>query len=313
MNKKFAGIFPGQGSQSLGMLADLASAHPQVVQTYAQASKQLDCDLWTLVQQGPEQQLHLTQYTQLAMLVAGVAAYRVWQQVGGDAPVLSAGHSLGEYTALVCAQVLEFTDAVRLVSARGRLMQEAVPEGQGGMAAIIGLQDAEVVEICQSAAQGDIIAPANFNTIGQIVIAGTTAAIDRALVLAEDKGARLAKRIPVSAPCHCALLKPAALEFAQYLEKTPFNQAIFPVISNVDVTIHQHPDDIRESLVRQLYSPVRWLESMQFMLAEGIEVMMEYGPGRVLTGLNKRIDRQLKTYPIYDNGTLQQAYDGLYP
>ena len=307
MNKPFACIFPGQGSQSVGMLAELATENALVEKTYAQASQQLDYDLWALVQHDPEQKLHLTEYTQLAMLTAGIAIYRIWQRQGGSVPTLSAGHSLGEYSALVCAQAIEFSDAVRLVAERGRLMQAAAPAGQGAMAAIIGLSEQDIFDICQSAAQGDIIAPANFNAIGQIVVAGQTAAVDRAIVLAGERGARLAKKIPVSAPCHCSMLQSAAEEFAECLEKTRFSQPLFPVISNLDISVHNHPDDIRDALVKQLYNPVRWLETIQCMTAQGIEIMIESGPGRVLTGLNKRIDRQLKTYPIYDSATLQQA------
>ncbi|MEE9451936.1 MAG: ACP S-malonyltransferase [Gammaproteobacteria bacterium] len=304
---QFAALFPGQGSQSVGMLDELAAAHPLIEKIFAQASQYLNYDLWDLVQRDPDQKLNLTQYTQLAMLVAGVSTYQLWCRSGGSAPKIAAGHSLGEYSALVCAQALEFADAVELVSHRGRLMQETTPADQGAMAAIIGLDEATVAEICIEAAEGDIIAPANFNAIGQIVVAGQVAAVDRAIVLAEAKGVRMAKKLPVSAPCHCEMLEPAAKEFAHYLEKTPFKVPQFAVISNVDVVLHRHPDDIRASLVKQLYNPVRWLETIQQMVAQDIEVMIEYGPGRVLTGLNKRIDRKIKSFSVHDSQNLQQA------
>ncbi len=304
---KFAMVFPGQGAQSVGMLAELATHHPQVKACFAEASAVLDYDLWELVQRGPENKLNQTVYTQPALLAAGVAVYRVWQQEGGLQPTLLAGHSLGEYSALVCAGVLNFADAVRLVARRGKLMQSAVPAGKGAMAAIIGLDDNAVKAICDEAAEGEVLTPANYNSVGQVVIAGDHSAIERAVTLALSTGAKIAKLIPVSVPAHCPLMQPAMEEFVLDLANTPFNPPQIPVINNVDVTTPEHPDDIRDALLRQLISPVRWVEIIQYCVAEGVSQAVESGPGKVLTGLNKRIDRGIKTFPVYDTASLQLA------
>ncbi len=309
MNNNLAFVFPGQGSQSIGMLQELATQQTAVQGVFADAEKVMHFDLWNLAQNGPVEQLDQTQYTQPAMLAAGIAVYRVWQDKHGEQPKLMAGHSLGEYAALVAAGALEFTDGIALVAERARLMQEAVPQGAGAMAAIVGLTDQQVAEICELAAEKDIVEPANFNSIGQVVIAGHTAAVERAVKLAEEKGARLAKLIPVSVSCHCSLLKDAAKQYADILANTRFKQPSIAVINNVDVEIHNHPDEIRNALMRQLYKPVRWVETIQRMAGEGIQTIIESGPGKVLTGLNKRIDRNIATLPVYDSQTLQQALE----
>lgn len=312
MTKQFACLYPGQGSQSVGMLADWLTPNTVAQGVFQQASQQLGYDILALVQQGPKEQLDQTVHTQPAMLAAGVAAYKTWlSHDDGRQFSFAAGHSLGEYTALVCANALTFGDAIKLVAERGRLMQQAVPSGQGAMAAIVGLQDGQVIDICKQAAQGQLVAPANYNAIGQVVIAGEVAAVDRAILLAKQNRARMAKKIPVSVPCHTELLKSAAEEFAHFLQITPVKQPTLPVISNVDVSLHQHPDDIRESLKQQLYKPVRWVEVIQRIVQEGVNTMVECGPGKVLSGLTKRIDRTIKSYPIYDNETLDKATSAL--
>lgn len=312
ITKRIACIFPGQGSQSVGMLAEMSEHYPQVKKIFAEASTSLNEDLWSLVTTGPAEKLNLTEYTQPAMLTAGVVAYRLWAEYSRTLPIIMAGHSLGEYTALVCAGAVDFADAVKLVRQRGRIMQEAVPEGHGAMAAIVGLNETEVRELCQQASrlsegEAGLVEPANYNAIGQTVVAGDRAAVERVLVLAEQQQAKLAKIIPVSVPCHCSLLRSAAEEFAEYLAKTPFYSSKIPVINNADVEVLQHPDDIRQSLMRQLYSPVRWVETIQLIARESIDFILECGPGRVLTGLTKRIDTSVKTFPIYDSETLKQA------
>lgn len=307
MNNRLACVFPGQGSQSLGMLSDLESQYAIVSQTFQAASDALNYDLWQLVQQGPESRLNQTEYTQVAILVASVAVYRCYLDKGGSEPQLMAGHSLGEYSALVCAGAMTLSDAVRLVSARGRLMQETVPLGEGAMAAIVGLDDQAVRDICQQAAESDVVSAANYNAIGQVVIAGHTAAVQRAIQLADAKGARLARLIPVSVPCHCDLLRQTSDSFAQYLADTPMQTPALPVINNVDVVAYKHPEDIREGLQRQLYSPVRWVETVQLIANEGIDTLVECGPGKVLQGLVKRIDRKIKTLSVNDCTSLASA------
>lgn len=289
MSSQLAFVFPGQGSQSLGMLKDLNQQFPLIQETFATASECLGYDLWQLTQEGPESQLNQTEKTQPALLAGGVALFKVWQAQGGPLPGWMAGHSLGEYTALVCADSLNYADAISLVALRGRLMQDAVAEGQGAMAAIIGLTDEQVTAVCEEAAQGDALSPANFNAIGQVVVAGETSAVTRAIELAKSKGAKLAKMIPVSVPSHCALMKPAADKLAEHLASIPFSKSTVPVINNVDVTAAYTPDGIRAALVKQLYSPVRWVETIQLLTQKGVTQFVECGPGKVLAGLNKRI------------------------
>ncbi|MGE5625739.1 MAG: ACP S-malonyltransferase [Bacillota bacterium] len=303
----FAAVFPGQGSQSVGMLGALAAAHPEVQQTFTEASEALGFDLWALTQQGPEERLNATQQTQPALLAAGVAAWRVWKAAGGVDPSAMAGHSLGEYTALVCAGALDFKPAVKLVEFRGQAMQEAVPAGQGAMAAIIGLDDAAVRDACAEAAQGEVVEAVNFNAPGQVVIAGNAAAVQRAGELCKAKGAKRALPLPVSAPSHCALMKPAAERLAQKLAMLEIHVPRIPVIHNVDVNVHAKPDEIRAVLKAQLHSPVRWVETVQKLARDGAVKQVEFGPGKVLAGLAKRIDKSVETHPVLDPDSLNAA------
>lgn len=300
-------VFPGQGSQSVGMLAELATAYQEVEATFAVASQALDYDLWRLTQQGPEAELNRTDRTQPAMLAAGVAVWRVWQKRRGCQPAFMAGHSLGEYTALVCAQAMDLESAVRLVAERGRYMQEAVPGGQGAMAAILGLGDEQVVAACDRAAQGDLVAAANFNSPGQVVIAGNRDAVARAVEIAKQAGAKRAVLLPVSVPSHCSLMRPAAERLALYLHDVEIMPPQVPVYSNVDVTPCATPEVIRDALVRQLVSPVRWVEIIQSLERSGVRSVVECGPGKVLVGLNKRIDRDMVVLPVQDPTTLDEA------
>jgi [acyl-carrier-protein] S-malonyltransferase len=306
-NNNLAMVFPGQGSQSVAMLADLAAAYPQVEATFAEASEALGYDLWQLVQDGPEDMLNQTDRTQPAMLAAGVAVWRVWQQHGGMQPALMAGHSLGEYTALVCAAAIDFTDAIALVAERGRCMQSAVPAGVGAMAAILGLDDDAVAAACAESAADEVVSPVNFNSPGQVVIAGHAGAVARALVAAKAAGAKRAVTLPVSVPSHCALMEPAAREFGARLAETAIQKPMIPVIQNVDAAAHDQPDDIRDNLARQLYNPVQWVRTIQAMRAQGVERIIEAGPGKVLAGLCKRIDKGIAAAAVYDAATLDAA------
>lgn len=307
MTSTTAFVFPGQGSQSVGMLADLAAAHDTVRRTFEEASSALGRDLWSLSQNGPAEELDRTDLTQPAMLTAGVAVWRVWQEQGGAAPACMAGHSLGEYTALVCAGVLDFTDAVRLVSDRARFMQEAVPAGQGAMAALLGLDDDAVRQVCIHAANGDVVEAVNFNAPGQVVIAGDAAAVDRAVVLAKEAGAKRAVPLSVSVPSHCALMLPASKRLAERLNDVRVTSPLVPVLHNVDAATAMDPDAIRERLIRQLYNPVLWADTVRAMAAQGASVLVECGPGKVLAGLTRRIDRSLEGRPVYDPATLEKA------
>ncbi|QLK61743.1 ACP S-malonyltransferase [Enterobacteriaceae bacterium Kacie_13] len=306
---KIAVVFPGQGSQTLGMLADLATAHPVVEETFAEASSVLGYDLWQLVQEGPAEELNKTWQTQPALLAASVAIWRVWQQQNGTQPVLMAGHSLGEYSALVCAGVLDFKQAISLVELRGKLMQEAVPAGTGAMYAIIGLDNDAIAKACEESAQGQVVSPVNFNSPGQVVIAGNKEAVERAGVACKAAGAKRALPLPVSVPSHCALMKPAADKMAVALENITFNAPQFSVVNNVDVKVESSPEAIRSALVRQLYSPVRWTESVEFMAAQGVEQLLEVGPGKVLTGLTKRIVDTLTAAAVNDTASLAAALE----
>ncbi|QPI33956.1 ACP S-malonyltransferase [Serratia sp. CMO1] len=306
---QFAFVFPGQGSQTVGMLAELAAQFPIVEETFGEASSARGYDLWLLVQQGPAEELNKTWQTQPALLAASVAIFRVWQQQGGKAPALMAGHSLGEYSALVCAGVLDFKAAIRLVELRGKLMQEAVPEGTGAMYAIIGLDNDAIAKACEESAQGQVVSPVNFNSPGQVVIAGNKDAVERAGAACKAAGAKRALPLPVSVPSHCALMKPAADKLAVALQDITFNAPQVPVVNNVDVRIENDPEAIRSALVRQLYSPVRWTESVEFIAAQGVTSLLEVGPGKVLTGLTKRIVDTLTAAAVNDTASLSAALE----
>ncbi|HZF26984.1 MAG TPA: ACP S-malonyltransferase [Steroidobacteraceae bacterium] len=284
-------VFPGQGSQSVGMLSSLGAAEPLVAETFAQASEALGYDLWKLCQSGPEADLNATERTQPAMLAAGVATWRIWRQRGGPLPTMMSGHSLGEFTALVCAESLDFRTAVDLVRFRGRAMQEAVPAGQGAMAAVLGLDDIDVVKACAEAAQNEVVEPVNFNAPGQVVIAGHAPAVRRAIELCKQRGAKRALDLPVSVPSHSSLMRPAAEKLRERLEHIEVRAPKIPEIYTVDVRKHGEPQEIRAALVRQLFSPVRWADTVRQMVQGGVTHIVECGPGKILTGLNRRIER----------------------
>ncbi len=302
-------VFPGQGSQSVGMLAALAATEPQVRQTFDEASAVLGYDLWSLCQQGPESELGTTEKTQPAMLAAGVATWRVWLRHGGPMPVAMAGHSLGEYTALVCSQALDFGVAVDLVRFRGQAMQRAVPVGQGAMAAILGLGDDELAAACREAAQGEVVEPVNFNAPGQVVIAGHAAAVARAIENAKSRGAKRAMSLPVSVPSHSSLMTGAADQLAERLLTVELATPVVPAVYTVDLQTHRSPDGIRRALREQLFKPVRWADTVRAMIAGGVTTFVECGPGRVLTSLGKRIDRrpELRMLAIDDPDSLSAA------
>tara|TARA_Y100001963_G_scaffold101540_1_gene139677 strand:+ start:840 stop:1775 length:936 start_codon:yes stop_codon:yes gene_type:complete len=307
MTTKLAIVFPGQGSQSVGMLADLYAEFDIVKQTFTEASDALGYDLWALVANGPEADLNETQRTQPALLTASVAVWRLWQQQGGVQPAYFAGHSLGEYSALVCAGVLSLSDTVKLVEKRGNYMQQAVPAGVGAMSAIIGLDDAAIAAACEQAAQGEVVSPVNYNSPGQVVIAGHKAAVERAGELCKAAGAKRALPLPVSVPSHCALMQPAAEKLAIDLAALNFNHAVIPVVNNVDVVITNDAAAIKDALVRQLYSPVRWTETIEWLAAQGVTDVLELGAGKVLSGLIKRINKELTTGSVGDVASLQAA------
>lgn len=307
----FAMIFPGQGSQSVGMLAELAESASQVRATFDEASEALQADLWQLVQDGPEDRLNRTEWTQPALLAAGVSVWRVWQANDGPEPALMAGHSLGEYSALVAAGALDFRDAIRLVQFRGQAMQEAVPEGQGAMAAVLGLDDAQVIEVCGKAAGDEVVEAVNFNSPGQVVIAGHKSAVERAVKEAEAAGAKRAMLLPVSVPSHCRLMRPAAEAMADRLAEVDVQVPGIPVIHNFNVASESDAGAIREALVAQLNHPVRWVETIEALQNRGAEKVIEAGPGKVLSGLNRRIDRRMPALPIFDPASLEKALEGV--
>ena len=310
--KKFAMVFPGQGSQTVGMLAELAGDYPIVQETFKQASEVLGYDLWQLVQEGPAEELNKTWQTQPALLTASVAVYRVWQQKYPELkPEVMAGHSLGEYSALVSAGVLDFQDAVKLVELRGKLMQQAVPEGTGAMYAIIGLDNDAIINACKQAEQGEVVSAVNFNSPGQVVIAGAKAAVERAAALCKEAGAKRALPLAVSVPSHCALMKPAADQLSVSLESITLKEAGVSVLNNVDVKNEIEADAIRNALVRQLYSPVRWTETVEKMAQNGVEVLVEVGPGKVLNGLTKRIVDSLQAVSVNDVKSLDSIEEVL--
>lgn len=311
MTKKTAIVFPGQGSQAVGMLADLASSFPAVGETFAEGSEALGMDLWRLSQEGPVEQLNDTRNTQPALLCAGVAVNRVIGHSGCSDVAVMAGHSLGEYSALVAAGVIALEDAVRLVAQRGTFMQDAVPAGVGAMAAVLGLDDDAVRKVCEEAAQGEVVEAVNFNSPGQVVIAGHAGAVTRASEKAKEAGAKRAIVLDVSVPSHCALMAPAAQLLAEAMSDIQFNPPGIPVLHNVTVAEASSPEEIRQLLVEQLSKPVRWVETMQQIKARGVEFVLEAGPGKVLAGLSKRIDRELTTLPVFDPASLEKAMEAV--
>lgn len=300
-------VFPGQGSQSVGMMNALAAEFPVVKQTFAEASQALGKDLWQLVEQGPEDKLNQTEITQPVMLAAGVATWRAWLAANGPRPQFMAGHSLGEYSALVCSEALDFSEAMKLVADRARFMQQAVPAGQGAMAAILGMEDDAVRKLCEQAAQGEVLEAVNFNSPGQVVIAGAAAAVARAVEQSKAAGAKRAVLLPVSVPSHCRLMHPAAQQMAERLQQTDVRRPMIPVIHNTHVQPESDPAAIRNALVRQIESPVRWVETIQKMAADGVTRIVECGPGKVLAGLNKRIVKTIETFPVFDPITLRET------
>ncbi len=296
-------LFPGQGSQSAGMLAELSAEFPVVQQTFAEASDVLGYDLWALTQSQGDQRLNQTQYTQPALLAAGTAAWRAWCSVSAARPQRLAGHSLGEYTALVCAEALGFTDAIKLVALRGQLMQQAVPQGQGGMAAVIGMDDQQVIDLCaavtnQQDDSGWLVSAANFNSPGQVVIAGQQAAVKQAIEQAKASGARMAKLLPVSVPSHCGLMQPAAEQLQEEMVALNWQSPTIPVVHNVDADTHTDIGELQQVLAAQLYQPVRWTDSVLALQSSGVENYAECGPGKVLAGLVKRIGNG-RSAPMY--------------
>lgn len=308
MNNNLAFVFPGQGSQTVGMLSDF-SDNAIVQETFKQASEALGYDVWQLISTDEHGQLNQTQFTQPALLTASVAMYRVITEKTGAMPSSMAGHSLGEYSALVCAGVLSLADAVKLVEKRGQFMQSSVPEGTGAMAAVIGLADDKIIDACSSAAQGEVVSAVNFNSPGQVVIAGNKAAVERAGDLCKEAGAKRVLPLPVSVPSHCALMKEAAEQLAQAFNDVTFNEPKIAVINNVDVSAEQSVEAIKQALIKQLYSPVRWTETIEQLAANGTEKMLEVGPGKVLQGLVKRINKSITCVSINDATTIDKAIE----
>lgn len=307
-NSQLAFVFPGQGSQKVGMLAEIAVAYPVVAETFAEASTALGYDMWALIQHGAQEELNLTEKTQPILLTASVALWRVWQQRSGLQPSLLAGHSLGEFSALVCAGTIQFGDAVKLVRARGQFMQTAVPVGVGAMAAVLGLEDEQIVQICREASgAGDVVEAVNFNSPGQIVIAGTVAGVEKAIELCKVAGSKRVLPLPVSAPFHTSLMQPAGDKLREAMAALTFTKPAIPVVHNVDARPETDPEKIKAILFKQIFSPVQWTHCVQYMAAQGITTAVECGPGKVLSGLIKRIDKNINCFGIEDSGGLDTA------
>ncbi|MCO1333993.1 ACP S-malonyltransferase [Microbulbifer sp. OS29] len=306
-NAELAFVFPGQGSQKIGMLSEIAQEAPEIQATFADASDVLGYDLWDLCQNGEQDAINLTQRTQPLLLTSSVALYRLWRSRGGSQPVYMAGHSLGEWSALVCSGALAFKDAVHLVRERGRLMQEAVPAGEGAMAAIIGLDDKEVEVACAASAQGEVVAAVNYNSPGQIVIAGSRTAVERAIEACKAAGAKKAMPLPVSAPFHTELMRPAAEKLTPQIEVTNFNAPEIPIVHNVHAELEADPEAIKSLMIEQIYRPVRWTACVQKVIGSGVSQMVECGPGKVLGGLVKRIDRSVACHAIDSSGNFNEA------
>ena len=306
-------VFPGQGSQSVGMLSEYTENWPQIIDTFKEASDVLGYDLWDIVSNGPVEKLNQTEITQPAVLAADIAVKRVMEEQCMIKPFVLAGHSLGEYAALVAANSIEFTDAIKLVAERGRLMQNAVPEGEGAMAAILNLTDEQIIEICQKASSETnlIVEAVNFNSPGQVVIAGNTAAVDKAIELAKEEGAKRALKLPVSVPSHSSLMKPAAVQLAETLKGITIKTPEIQVIHNVDAKSHDDPDAIRDALAKQLYNPVRWVETAKIIGSAGDDAIVECGPGKVLSGLSRRITKDIPTFALDTPASMQKFLDSV--
>lgn len=302
-------VFPGQGSQSIGMLQAFTEESELAAEIYDTAESVLGYNLRQVIMEGDASELNRTEITQPAMLTTGYICWRLWQHAGGANPEFMAGHSLGEYTALVCAGAISFESALDLVQTRGRLMQAAVADGEGAMAAILGLGDEQVIEACKQASQGEIVEAVNFNSPGQVVIAGQKSAVQRAIDLLKETGAKRALMLPVSVPSHCALMTEAANSLAEQLKTVDISHPEIPVLHNVDVAIHHDTESIRDVLAKQLYNPVRWVETIESLIKKGVDRVIECGPGKVLTGLNKRINKDITTLPVYDPASLQTAME----
>ncbi len=302
-------LFPGQGSQSVGMLVELASEYPEVRQTFEQGSEILKQDLWALASEGPVEDLNRTENTQPIMLCASVAVWKIWSKQSSIPPVFVAGHSFGEYTALVCAGTLEFDEVVPLARFRGEVMQQAVPEGKGAMAAVLGLDNDKLAKVCSEESRGEVVEAVNFNAPGQVVIAGDSAAVVRAIESAKEAGAKRAVILPLSVPSHSSLMQPAAERLREYLDGLTFKEPGVSVIHNADVQIHANVEEIKNALYLQLFNPVRWVETIQSMVTQGVETFVELGPGKVLTGLSKRIDKSVPCYGVHDLKSLEQALE----
>lgn len=303
----FAIIFPGQGSQKVGMLTELASHNSIIKETFSEASSVLGYDLWNLIQIGPVEKLNQTHYAQPALLASSVAIWRLWKQKNGKQPILFAGHSLGEYSALVCSGSLDFMSAIKLVRLRGIFMQEAVPLGEGSMSAIIGLNNSDVIDACQQAKQEQIVAPASFNSPDQIVIAGHTAAVERASILCKKAGAKYILPLPISIPSHCLLMKKAAEKLSKELDLVVLSHPQIPFINNVDVCLESNPKNIKQALIRQMYNPVRWYETIEYLANQGVDILLEMGPGHVLTKLNKRMINTISSVAINNIDSLMKV------
>lgn len=307
MTEHLAFVFPGQGSQKVGMLAELAALYPVVEETFAQASAVLGYDLWQLVQNGPQEELNLTERTQPMLLTASVAIWRIWQQKGGAKPALMAGHSLGEWSALVCSGVVAFEDAVKLVQLRGKYMQQAVPAGTGAMAAIIGLEDEAINAACEKAAGNEVVAAVNFNSPGQVVIAGHAGAVERAIEGCKEAGAKRALPLPVSAPFHTSLMRPAADQLAEQIMATTFSAPQVPVVHNVNAQTESDPEKIKALMIEQIYTPVLWVDCTNTLVKSGATIVVECGPGKVLSGLCRRIDKNLAAFATETPAELDKA------
>lgn len=306
-NPRLAFVFPGQGSQKIGMLADIAAAYPLIEQTFAEASAVLGYDLWQLAQQGSQEEINLTETTQPLLLTSSVAIWRIWQQLGGATPAAVAGHSLGEWSALTCAGVIDFAVAVNLVRLRGAYMQEAVPVGKGAMAAILGLSNEQIADCCERASEGEEVSAVNFNAPGQVVIAGVSAAVERAIVLCKEAGAKRALSLPVSAPFHTALMRPAADRLACDIAEVSFRAPQMTLIHNVHAQAENNPEAIKALMIEQIYKPVLWVDCVSALRSRGIGIALECGPGKVLGGLNKRIDKTLVALSSDSIDDIQQA------